>query len=269
MPANYDQLSAEFKETVYPKPIPGKTGYNVNGKMEVICKDDTSLMYVRFNGTWDKIPHRGRVADIPHLDVNLGYEEDGTLVIMSVNLPKAKQYMGAKNIGRIENGAQIKNRFIGGDPLDLRMVDQLGMRVVSDLEVRFKRGLYSFLGVLYAWDDDSSTVDLTSLLPSVDFYHRWAVVGLKTDVEPHELYAAAGDEVLVTISDLTLEMLATVVNDEFLILGYIPLCGVQLRYGQSVFTERDFEAIAGVIFGGVASGGGEGDDTLFWMAGGY
>ena len=270
MPVDYTPITNAIRETTDPEPIEGILGYNPTGdSMEVRYAPDTSVYYVRFNGSWGLVRHRGRVLPSPNIVVDLEVEHDGIMAIKCVNIEKTKAFMGAQNIGRTENGAQVRNRFIGGDPVDLRMVDQLGMRVVTGLEVKFKRGLYSNAGVSFAWDDEAQTIDLTSLLPGTDFYHRWAVVGFKTDVDPHEVYAAAGTEVLVTVSDLTLEMLSTVVNDEFLEFGYIPAVGVQLRYGQTRLTERDFEAVAGVLFGGVTQGVGEGDDTLLWLNGGY
>lgn len=257
----YRHLADALEGRFDPKPIPAQLGYNFTGEDFIVMVEGDSTMYwARYNGTFGKVRHRGRVGPAPHAWVNLIYEQDGKLSIKESITDLNKQYIGA-DAGMIEGGLIPNNRFFGGSPLDLRMILQLELKVVSGLEIKYLKGFYLFEDVLYAWDS-SDTLDLTSLLPADDLNHLWAVVGLKTDVTPHELYMAAGAEQSVGV-DLDFAGLATVVNDEFLKFGYIPLEGVRLRYAQTKVQEPDFESVRTVSMPVRVTNSV--DDTLIWL----
>lgn len=242
----YDNLERALRDTFKPESIVAQLGYSFDdgATYEIFADTERTLYWARFNGTFGKVRHRGRVGPAPGMWVYLQYEDDGVLTIIGQHTERNKQY-ARNSTGMLENGLIPNDRFFGGHPLDLRMILQNQLRIVADLEIKFLRGWYVFEGVLYAWDDEVSTLDLTSLLPGTDLMHRWAVVGIKTDVNPHELHMAAGAEQSVGV-DLDFAGLATVANDEFIVNNYIPLDGVQLRYTQTKLVETDFEAISTV-----------------------
>lgn len=242
----YRNLASSLQNKFNPEPIRAQLGYSFDGgdTFEVMVAGDPTMYWARWDGSFGKVRHRGRVGPAGNAWVWILPEKDGVMTIQSAITEANKQYAGA-SAAFLENGMIPNDRFFGGHPLDLRMILQLGLRH-SGLEVYFKRGWYTHKGVLYAWDDETQTLDLTTSLPSTDYMQLWCVVGIKTDVTPHELYMAVGDEISIG-SDLDFEGLALVANQEFLSKDYIPLDGVRLRYDQTKLVEQDFETIGSII----------------------
>lgn len=261
MMVDYTRLDKALSQYTEEEEFDGQLGYALTaGNIQVLVDGDSTQFWCRFKGDYGKVLHRGRVAPIPHLHVKLGYEGDRVVVLRSNDIAN-KQYMGAA--AGLAEGGMPRGRFMGAAPVDLRLIQQLGLRVVSGLEVKILPGIFLWQGQLYAWLD-TSTVNFTSLVPATNPYQRWGIVGFDLSSGTPTLVTAGGTEQVIT-DDLTLDGLATAVNEQFLVNNYVPLCGVMLRYSQTQFAEADFEAIFVVATETTPAT----DDNLLWLHWGY
>src|SRR5690606_22137296 len=84
MYADYTRLEAALRRLLAAgKPTKGVLGYTVGGVYSVAVPNDDARYYVRFpDGSFAAVAHRGRVAPVPDLPVEVGFDGAGNQVIL-------------------------------------------------------------------------------------------------------------------------------------------------------------------------------------------
>ena len=161
------------------KPAKGKLGYTVGGEYSVSVPGNEALVYVRFDdGSFAQVYHRGRVAPIPDLPVEVGLDGTGNLVILGGDPARPGAVAGAA--GAYEVGLHSHARGSGMEfPVDARLLTPVRASPEGDspdggLVVRVEQGAYWYGGALRWWGGGS----ITLTPPATTNQWAWMVIGI-------------------------------------------------------------------------------------------
>lgn len=233
MHTNYEHLQAALRRLLSTeKPIKGTLGYTVGGTYSVSVPGDESRCYVRFeDGSFAQVYHRGRVAPVPDLPVEVGFDSAGNQVILGADPQRAGVINGAHEVG-------LHGHERGGGmefAIDPRLLTPLKAAPDGGLVVRVAQGAY-YAGGALRWYGGGS---ITLTPPAAANTWAWIVVGI--DSTTGGLISAAGAAVVVS-APLDPSTLPAIVP-----AGVIPLAAVRVRNGQTELDEADFEDLRFVV----------------------
>lgn len=215
-------------------PIKGTLGYTVGGEYAVTVAANPAQYYVRFaDGSFAQVYHRGRVAPVPDLPVEVGSDSAGNLVILGSDPARVGLFAGAHEVGPHSHARGSGLEF----PLDPRLLTPIKAAPLGGLRVSVAQGAYWHGGQLRWWGGGAI---LLSAPASANSW-AWVVVGL--DAEAGALIAASG-AALVVSAPLDPATIAAVGLG-----GAIPLAAVRLRNGQTELDEADFEDLRFTVGG--------------------
>jgi hypothetical protein len=224
-----------------PKKDYGFLGYNPGSGFSVIVPGQPYLYRVTMDdGTFVEIPHKGRVAPIPHMRVIIEYDEQKQAFIAGVDQSWVSQLGG--NAAAVANiGLHSHHRGSGMEfPIDWRLLYQLGPRHESGLSVRVIGGhYYTAEGLKYF---SGGVIDLTEYRPTADRSQRWVIVALDTTTSPVSLAAYAGTPVNRMVS-LDLETISQITVPG----TSLPLFAVALSQNAAQLRDENFVSLYGLV----------------------
>ncbi|MEO8397041.1 MAG: hypothetical protein ABI700_28860 [Chloroflexota bacterium] len=226
----YQRLEAALSQWISggerDKPSKGTLGYTVDGVYRVTVAENPSKYYVRFaEGNFAQVFHRGRVAPVPDLPVEVGTDSAGNAVILGGDPDRAGMFDGAHEVGPHSHARGSGLEF----PVDLRLLTPVKAAPLGGLTVGVAQGAYLHGGSLRWWGGGA----ITLTPPASANQWTWTVIGL--DAEANALIAVSGSALVVTapLDRATLPTLA--------LAGAIPLAAVRVRNGQTELDDDDFE----------------------------
>ena len=208
------------------KPSKGTLGYTVDGVYRVTVAENTAKYYVRFaEGNFAQVYHRGRVAPVPDLPVEVGTDSAGNAVILGGDPDRAGLFDGSHEVGPHSHARGSGLEF----PVDLRLLTPIKAAPLGGLQVGVAQGAYLHGGSLRWWGGGAITLSA----PASANQWRWTLIGL--DAEAGALVAVNGAALVVTapLDAATIPVLITG--------GIIPLAALRVRNGQTELDEDDFE----------------------------
>ncbi len=236
----YERLGSALRQLAAGSetPVKGMLGYTVDGAYSVTA--GAGRYYVRFaGGSFAQVYHRGRVAPVPDLPVEVGHDSAGNLVILGTDPARAGLFDGAHEVGPHTHARGSGMEF----PVDARLLMPVRAAPLGGLRVGVAQGAYWYGGALRWWGGGA----ITLTPPGSANTWAWAVVGLD---------AAAG--MLVAVSGAALVVSAPLdlsTTPAIPLAGAIPLAAVRLSHGQTELDEADFEDLR-LVVGGRGSGYG-------------
>ncbi len=222
------------------KPAKGRLGYTVGGEYSVSVAQNDALVYVRFDdGSFAQVYHRGRVAPIPDLPVEVGFDGAGNLVILGGDPARPGAVAGAYEVGLHSHARGSGMEF----PVDARLLTPVRASPDGGLIVRVEQGAYWYGGSLRWWSGGS-----IALTPPASA-NQWAWIAVGIDAAAGSLVSATGTAVSIAapLEPSTLPAIA--------LAGAIPLAAVRVAHGQTELDEAEFEDLRFPI-GGRAAGYG-------------
>lgn len=223
------------------KPAKGKLGYTVDGSYGVSVPGSDALVYVRFDdGSFAQVYHRGRVAPIPDLPVEVGLDEGSNLVILGGDPAQPGAIAGAA--GAYEVGLHSHARGSGMEfPIDVRLLTPVRAAPDGGLVVRVEQGAYWYGGALRWWGGGS----ITLTPPASANQWAWIVVGINPAAG--SLVAASGTAVSIVapLEPSTIPAIA--------LPGTIALAAVRVTHGETELDEAEFEDLRFPIGGRAAA----------------
>ena len=130
----------------------------MGGEYSVSVAENEALVYVRFeDGSFAQVYHRGRVAPIPDLPVEVGFDSAGNQVILGSDPERPNAIAGA--MGAYEVGLHSHARGSGMEfPVDTRLLTPMRASPDGGLVVRVEQGAYVYGGSLRWWGGGSITL---------------------------------------------------------------------------------------------------------------
>jgi hypothetical protein len=218
--------------------VKGVLGYTVDGAYAVSVAENPAKYYVRLEGgSFAQVYHRGRVAPVPDLPVEVGHDSAGNLVILGGDAAQSVLYPGAFEVGPHSHARGSGMEF----PVDARLLTPLKAAPLEGLTVEVAEGAYWHGCALRWWSGGSIT--LTPLGSANEW--AWIVIGL--DAAAGELISASG-AVQVVSAPLDVATIPAIGLG-----GAIPLAAVRVANGQTELDEDDFEDLR-FVPGGRGSG---------------
>ncbi len=225
------------------KPAKGRLGYTVGGEYSVSVPGNDALVYVRFDdGSFAQVYHRGRVAPVPDLPVEVGLDGTGNLVIVGGDPARPGAVAGAA--GAYEVGLHSHARGSGMEfPVDARLLTPVRASPDGGLVVRVEQGAYWYGGALRWWGGGSIT-----LTPPTSA-NQWAWIAVGIDPAAEALAVASGSAVSIAapLEPSTIPAIG--------LMGMIPLAAVRVAQGQTELDEADFEDLRYPVGGAQTSFG--------------
>lgn len=208
------------------KPLKGVLGYGADGDYAVSVADNPAKVYVRLDGGgFAQAYHRGRVAPVPDLPVEVGEDSAGNLVILGGDPSRSVLYPGAHEVGWHSHARRSGMEF----PVDTRLLTPLKAAPGDGLTVEVAQGAYLHGGTLRWWSGGSLT-----LTPPEDAHTwAWVVIGLKASAGVLISGIGAAQVVSAPLDVAAIPSLA--------LGGAIPLAAVRVANGQTALDEDDFE----------------------------
>lgn len=226
----------------------GKLGYVVDGEYQIAADD--AHYYVRFAAesgggiSVAAIRHAGRVAAIPDLDVQIGRDEDG-LVLLGVD-----SSIGASMLpSGTDIGVHSHDRYSGMSYLsDDRLRLKLHVEIRDGLCLNVLPGIMHHLNKPLAWM--GGMIDLVSpdMRPTTTAHHAWCVIGFAPSSSSLTLIAVTGES---QSRAMPLER-SQITDVPFAWDTDIPICAVRLRADATTLEEADLEALLHSAFGGTS-----------------
>ncbi len=208
------------------KPSKGTLGYTVDGVYCVTVAENPAKYYVRFaEGNFAQVYHRGRVAPVPDLPVEVGTDSAGNLVILGGDPDRAGMFDGSHEVGLHSHARGSGLEF----PVDLRLLTPVKAAPLGGLMVGVAQGAYLHGGSLRWWGGGA----ITLTAPASANQWAWTVVGI--DADANTLVAVNGSA-LAVVAPLDPATLPAIP-----LAGAIPLAALRLRNGQTELDEDDFE----------------------------
>ncbi len=224
-------------------PIKGTLGYTVDGEYAVAVAANAAQYYVRFaDGSFAQVYHRGRVAPVPDLPVEVGFDSAGNLAILGSDPARAGLFDGAHEVGPHSHARGSGMEF----PVDPRLLTPLKAALLGGLRVGVTQGAYLHGGALRWWGGGAITLSA----PSSANTWAWVVIGLDGSALAAGGLIAVSGAALVVSAPLDPATIAAIP-----LAGAIPLAAVRLRHGQTELDEADFEDLRFVV-------GGRGGSTV-------
>lgn len=208
------------------KPSKGTLGYTVDGVYCVTVAENAAKYYVRFaEGNFAQVYHRGRVAPVPDLPVEVGIDSAGNAVILGGDPDRAGMFDGSHEVGPHSHARGSGMEF----PIDLRLLTAVKAAPLGGLVVGVAQGAYLHGGSLRWWGGGA----ITLTPPGSANQWAWIVIGL--DAEAGVLVAVNGSALVVS-APLDAATIPTIG------LGSaIALAAVRVRNGQTELDDDDFE----------------------------
>ncbi len=225
----YQRLESAFNHLLraaQDRPSKGTLGYTIEGVYQVTVAENAAKYYVRFaEGNFAQVYHRGRVAPVPDLPVEVGTDSAGNAVILGGDPDRVGLFDGSHEVGPHSHARGTGLEF----PVDLRLLTPVKAAPLGGLQVGVAQGAYLHGGSLRWWG--SGAITLTA--PASANQWRWTLIGL--DTEAGTLVAVNGSAQVVTapLDAATIPALVTG--------GIIPLAAVRVRSGQTELDDDDFE----------------------------
>ncbi len=222
------------------EPIKGLLGYTVDGVYSVVVSDNSAKYNVRFSdGSFAQVYHRGRVAPVPDLPVEVGIDSGGYMVILGGDPDRPGLFGGTYEVGPHSHARGSGMEF----PIDARLLTPIKAAPSGGLVVSVAQGTYLYGGALKWWGGGS----ITLTPPASANQWAWVVIGLNPVTGT--LVSASGTALVVSapLDRATIPAIA--------LGGAIPLAAVKLRHGQTDLDEDDFEDVRFAI-------GGRGSDLI-------
>ena len=188
--------------------------------------ENAAKYYVRFaEGNFAQVYHRGRVAPVPDLPVEVGTDSAGNPVILGGDPDRAGLFDGSHEVGPHSHARGSGLEF----PVDLRLLTPVKAAPLTGLQVGVAQGAYLHGASLRWWGGGA----ITLTPPASANQWRWTMIAL--DVEAGALLALNGTAQVVTapLDRATIPSLG--------LSGAIPLAALRLRNGQTELDEDDFE----------------------------
>ena len=217
---------ARLMTTARDTPSKGTLGYTIEGVYQVTVAENPSKYYVRFaEGNFAQVYHRGRVAPVPDLPVEVGTDSAGNPVILGGDPDRAGLFGGSHEVGPHSHARGSGMEF----PLDPRLLTPIKAAPLGGLQVGVAQGAYLHGGSLRWWGGGA----ITLTPPASANQWAWAVIGI--DAEANALVAINGTA-LAIVAPLDLATIPAIALG-----GAIPLAAVRVRNGQTELDEDDFE----------------------------
>ncbi len=222
-------MTNDYYERANGKPVKGRLGYTVGGEYSVSVAGNEARVYVRFaDGSFAQVAHRGRVAPIPDLPVEVGFDSAGNPMILGVDPQRPNAAAGAA--GAYEVGLHSHARGSGMEfPVNTRLLTPVRASPDGGLTVRVDQGAYWYGGLLRWWSGGS----LTLTPPAGANQWAWMVVGIDAVAEAVITYSGSAMVVSAPLEPSIIPAISLV--------GAIPLAAVRVAHGQTELDEADFE----------------------------
>lgn len=206
------------------QPIKGILGYSIDGEYAVSVPDNPAKYYVRFaGGGFAQVDHRGRVAPIPDLPVEVGVDRVGNMVILGGDPARGSLFPGVYEVGPHSHARGSGMEFA----VDPRLLTPVKAAPLTGLTVGVAQGAYWIGGSLRWWG--GGAIPLTP--PAGSQTWAWVVVGIDA---AGSLVASTGAAISITAPRDPSAIPALVPA------GSIPLAAVALEHGQTELDEDDF-----------------------------
>ncbi len=198
----------------------------MGGEYSVSVAGNDALVYVRFDdGSFAQVYHRGRIAPIPDLPVEVGFDSAGNPVILGGDPARPGAVAGAYEVGLHSHARGSGMEF----PIDARLLTPVRASPDGGLVVRVAQGAYWYGGSLRWWSGGS----ITLTPPASANQWAWIVIGI--DPAAESLVSASGTAVSVA-APLEPSTLPGIV-----LARTIPLAAVRVAHGQTELDEAEFE----------------------------
>jgi hypothetical protein len=209
------------------KPSKGTLGYTVDGVYRVTVAENAAKYYVRFaEGNFAQVYHRGRVAPVPDLPVEVGIDSAGNAVILGGDPDRVGMFDGSHEVGPHSHARGSGLEF----PVDTRLLTPIKAAPLGGLVVGVAQGATLHGGSLRWWGGGAITVTA----PGSANQWRWTVIGL--DAEAGSLVAINGAAISV-VAPLDVATIPAIWGAS----PAIALAAVRVRNGQTELDEDDFE----------------------------
>jgi hypothetical protein len=210
-------------------PSKGTLGYTVDGVYQVTVAENPAKYYVRFaEGNFAQVYHRGRVAPVPDLPVEVGTDSAGNAVILGGDPDRAGLFDGSHEVGPHSHARGSGMEF----PVDPRLLTPVRAAPLGGLRVSVAQGAYLHGGSLRWWGGGA----ITLTPPASANQWAWTVIGL--DAEAGTLVAISG-AALTVVAPHEPATKPAIWN----VTPAIPLAAVRVRHGQTELDEDDFEEL--------------------------
>lgn len=238
----YSELESAVSEAFKgPEVKKGYLGYVINGAFTVVVTRDTSLYYVRYDdGSFEEVPHKGRVSPQRNAPVKVGFDDTGERSILGINREEAPSFAGAAASGSMAVGPHSHERGSSLQYLvDPYLLTPLRVKLSSGTTIEIKEGRYrDSFGDLH-WRNIEE-IDIDSYITGTSYHHSWLVVWINQDT-------GASGVTSGTSQTISLPLRKSDISSISLPDGSIPLVAIPAKNGQSTLYEVDFEDLRYVV----------------------
>lgn len=233
----------------------GELGYEViPGQYSVLSERPERFYVTMRDGTFREIPHRGKVAPIPRMPVEIRYMDDNRETdrdgyIFGVDEGRIRQFTSnPEALNTI--GIHSHHRGSGREfPIDLRLIHQLKGQIVSGMIVAVQPGFYFADGAIQWFNGGSQ--DFTANRPSTISYKRWCVAVINKDTNTLAVVNGAQVPNAIPLLESSIPSISIGLDN------FVYLFAVKLYQNRSALHEMDFVALYNIV----SMGGGGAADT--------